>query len=151
MKSIFVSLFTVISLHKMPFILLNTFKNRLFPKNPSIEVFPLFKKKLQAPARSPVYSWARIFKLLTRPWIVNRLIDSKEPIPRVCAAWQASTTTLFLVGSYGPQRLFKNSSTVWSNVTKKLRYRWVFSLPVTQYGKDSLWHNCNMQSQCKNR
>ncbi len=37
---------------------------------------------------------ARIFKLLR-----NTRIDSKEPIPPGCVAWQAGTTTLFLLGS----------------------------------------------------
>jgi hypothetical protein len=37
---------------------------------------------------------ARIFKLLR-----SLRIDLMEPIPPGCVAWQASTTTLFLLGS----------------------------------------------------
>ncbi len=40
---------------------------------------------------------ARIFKLLRRP-----RIDSKESVPPACVAWQAGTTTLFLLGSSPP-------------------------------------------------
>jgi hypothetical protein len=39
-------------------------------------------------------SIARIFKLLSRPGI-----DSNESIPPAYVAWQAGTTTLFLLGS----------------------------------------------------
>ncbi len=49
---------------------------------------------------------ARIFKLLR-----SRRIDSKESIPPSYVALQAGTTTLFLLGSSIPHRLFKNSST----------------------------------------
>jgi hypothetical protein len=41
---------------------------------------------------------ARIFKLVRRPEV-----DSKESIPPAYVAWRASTTTLFLLGSYPPQ------------------------------------------------
>ncbi len=50
--------------------------------------------------------WARIFKVLRSP-----RINFKEPIPPGCVAWRAGTITLFLLGSYSPHRLFKNSST----------------------------------------
>jgi hypothetical protein len=45
---------------------------------------------------------ARIFKLSRSP-----RIDSKKPIPPGCVAWRAGTTTLFLLGSFSPHRLFK--------------------------------------------
>jgi hypothetical protein len=50
-------------------------------------------------------SIARIFKLFRSPRI------NKEPIPQGCSAWRAGKSTLFLLGSYSPQRMFKNSST----------------------------------------
>ncbi len=51
-------------------------------------------------------SRARIFKLLRSP-----RIDSKEKIPPGCEVRLVGTTTLFLLGSYSPHSLFKNSST----------------------------------------
>ncbi len=51
--------------------------------------------------------WARIFKRIWSPGI-----DPKEWIPPAYVAWRAGTITLFLLGSYSPHRLFKNSSSV---------------------------------------
>jgi hypothetical protein len=56
---------------------------------------------------------ARIVKLFRSP-----RIDSMKLISPVCVAWRAGTTTLFLLGSYSPHRLFKKSSTgniSWQN------------------------------------
>ncbi len=48
---------------------------------------------------------ARIFKRLWSPGI-----NSKEWIPPAYVAWRPGTITIFLLGSYSPHRLFKNSS-----------------------------------------
>ncbi len=50
-------------------------------------------------------SWDRIFKRLWSPGV-----DSREWIPPAYVAWRPGTITLFLLSSYSPHRLFKNSS-----------------------------------------
>ncbi len=57
---------------------------------------------------------ARTFKCLWGPGI-----DSKERIPPAYVAWRAGTKTLFLLGSYSPHRLCKNSS--WAGICSRVK------------------------------